>query len=68
MHSGPQDTGALRLGRLRYQASADDILHVLNPQARQLTTQFELIGARNERLATRIAPHLSLGGGFTPTP
>ena len=63
-----QDTDALRLGRLRYDVGADDLLHVLNLQARQLNTQFELIGVRNDRLATRIALHLALGGGFTPNP
>jgi hypothetical protein len=61
-----QDTEALRLGRLRYDIGADDLLHVLNLQGRQLNTQFELIGVRNDRLATRIALHLALGGGFTP--
>ena len=38
MHSGPQDSEALRPGRLRCQAGADDLLHVLNLQARQLNT------------------------------
>ena len=39
---------------------------MLNLQARQSNTQFELIGIRNDRLATRIALHLALGGGFAP--
>jgi NodT family efflux transporter outer membrane factor (OMF) lipoprotein len=63
-----QDTEALRLGRLRYDAGAVDLLHVLQLQARQLNTQFELIDIRNERLANRIALHLALGGGFVPPP
>ena len=61
-----QDTEALRLGRLRYDAGATDLLHVLQMQARQLNTQFELINVRNDRLANRIALHLALGGGFVP--
>jgi NodT family efflux transporter outer membrane factor (OMF) lipoprotein len=61
-----QDTEALRLGRLRYQAGATDLLHVLQMQARQLDTQFALVGVRNDRLANRIGLHLALGGGFAP--
>jgi NodT family efflux transporter outer membrane factor (OMF) lipoprotein len=63
-----QDTEALRLGRLRYEAGATDFLHVLQMQARQLSTQFDLIAIRNERLANRVALHLALGGGFQPPP
>jgi NodT family efflux transporter outer membrane factor (OMF) lipoprotein len=63
-----QDTEALRLGRIRYDAGATDFLHVLQMQARQLSTQFDLIGIRNERLANRVALHLALGGGFAATP
>lgn len=63
-----QDTEALRLGRLRYQAGATDLLHVLQLQAKQLDTQFDLIGIHNERLANRVALHLALGGGFAPAP
>lgn len=61
-----QDTEALRLGRVRYEAGAEDLLHVLQLQARQLNTQFELIDIRNDRLANRVALHLALGGGFAP--
>jgi NodT family efflux transporter outer membrane factor (OMF) lipoprotein len=63
-----QDVEATRLGRLRYTAGATDLLHVLQLQTRQLHTRFELIGVRNDRLANRVALHLALGGGFTPTP
>ena len=59
-----QDAEALRLGRLRYNAGATDLLHVLQLQARQLDTQFSLVTIRNDRLANRIALHLALGGGF----
>jgi outer membrane protein TolC len=61
-----QDTEALRLGRLRYDAGATDLLHVLQLQARQLATSVDLIDIRNARLANRVALHLALGGGFTP--
>jgi multidrug efflux system outer membrane protein len=63
-----QDVEALRLGRLRYDAGATDLLHVLQMQARQLNTQFDLIAIRNDRLANRVALHLALGGGFPPAP
>jgi outer membrane protein, multidrug efflux system len=63
-----QDSEALRLGRLRFTAGASDLLSVLQLQARQLDTRFELIGIRNDRLSNRVALHLALGGGFTPTP
>jgi NodT family efflux transporter outer membrane factor (OMF) lipoprotein len=63
-----QDTEAVRLGRLRYQGGATDLLHVLNLQARQLDTQYNLLGIQNERLANRVALHLALGGGFAPAP
>jgi hypothetical protein len=35
-------------------------------QARQFSTQLDLIAVRNDRLANRIALHLALGGGFPP--
>lgn len=63
-----QDTEALRLGRIRYDVGATDLLSVLDLQTRQLDTQFDLIAIRNERLANRIALHLALGGGFEPPP
>jgi NodT family efflux transporter outer membrane factor (OMF) lipoprotein len=63
-----QDTEALRLDRLRFDAGATDLLHVLQLQARQLNTQFELIDVRNDRLANRVGLHLALGGGFAPAP
>ena len=62
-----QDTEALRLGRLRFDMGATDLLDVLQLQAKQLDTQFGLISIRNDRLANRVALHLALGGGFTPT-
>jgi NodT family efflux transporter outer membrane factor (OMF) lipoprotein len=63
-----QDSDALRLGRMRYDVGATDLLHVLQLQGRQLNTRFELIGLRNDRLANRVALHLALGGGFNPPP
>jgi len=63
-----QDSEALRLGRLRYQGGATDLLHVLEIQTRVLNTQFALVDIRNERLANRIALHLALGGGFVAAP
>jgi outer membrane protein TolC len=64
-----QDTEALRLGRLRYEGGATDLLHVLQMQTRVLHSQFALVNIRNDRLANRIALHLALGGGFAaPTP
>ncbi|HET9194634.1 MAG TPA: TolC family protein [Vicinamibacterales bacterium] len=64
-----QDTEALRLGRLRYEAGATDLLHVLQMQRRVLDSQFSLVAIRNDRLANRIALHLALGGGFAaPAP
>jgi NodT family efflux transporter outer membrane factor (OMF) lipoprotein len=63
-----QDTDALRLGRLRYDIGATDLLHVLQLQGRQLNSRFELIGLRNSRLANRVALHLALGGGFAQAP
>jgi outer membrane protein TolC len=59
-----QDAEALRLGRLRYDTGATDLLDILQLQARQLDTQFSLVTIRNDRLANRIALHLALGGGF----
>ena len=64
-----QDSEALRLGRLRYEGGATDLLHVLEIQERVLDSQFALVTIRNDRLANRIALHLALGGGFAaPTP
>jgi multidrug efflux system outer membrane protein len=59
-----QDTEALRLGRIRFKVGASNLLDVLQLQTRQLTSQFDLIGIRNDRLANRVALHLALGGGF----
>jgi outer membrane protein TolC len=39
---------------------------VLQVQARQLSTQYDVIAIRNDRLANRVALHLALGGGFAP--
>jgi multidrug efflux system outer membrane protein len=61
-----QDSDALRLGRIRYNVGATDLLDVLQLQTRQLDTSFELIGVRADRLANRVALHLALGGGFAP--
>jgi outer membrane protein TolC len=61
-----QDSEALRLGRIRYTSGATDLLQVLQLQARQLDTRFDLIGIRTDRLANRVALHLALGGGFAP--
>jgi outer membrane protein, multidrug efflux system len=61
-----QDTEGVRLGRVRYTSGASNFLDVLQLQARQLNTRFELIRIRNDRLANRVALHLALGGGFTP--
>ena len=61
-----QDTEALRLGRLRYEGGATDLLHVLQMQRRVLDSQFAQVAIRNDRLANRIALHLALGGGFVP--
>lgn len=61
-----QDSDALRLGRVRYNVGATDLLDVLQLQTRQLDTSFELIGVRADRLANRVALHLALGGGFAP--
>ena len=63
-----QDTAAVRLSRLRYTAGATDLLHVLQLQAKQLNTRFDLIGLYNQRLANRVGLHLALGGGFEPPP
>jgi multidrug efflux system outer membrane protein len=64
-----QDSEAARLGRLRYEGGATDLLHVLDIQSRVLDTQFALVTIRNDRLANRIALHLALGGGFAaPSP
>ena len=63
-----QDTEALRLGRIRYQAGATDLLHVLQMQARVLDSQLGLETLHNDRLANRIALHLALGGGFAAAP
>ena len=53
-----QDTEALRLGRLRYQTGATDLLHVLDMQAKVLDSQFELVGdtQRSTRQPRRAAP------------
>jgi outer membrane protein TolC len=61
-----QDSDALRLGRIRYNVGATDLLDVLQLQTRQLDSNFELIGVRADRLTNRVALHLALGGGFPP--
>jgi len=62
-----QDTEAVRLSR-PYTTGATDLLHVLQLQAKQINTRFDLIGIRNQRLANRVGLHLALGGGFEPPP
>jgi NodT family efflux transporter outer membrane factor (OMF) lipoprotein len=59
-----QDEEAVRLGRIQYDVGQIDLLSVLQLQARQYDTEFDLITLRNDRLSNRIALHLALGGGF----
>ena len=63
-----EDSDAVRLSRVRYDIGSSDLLDVLQLQARQLDTRFQLIGVRADRLANRVALHLALGGGFDPPP
>jgi NodT family efflux transporter outer membrane factor (OMF) lipoprotein len=63
-----QDSDAVRLSRVRYDIGSTDLLDVLQLQARQLDTRFQLIGIRADRLANRVALHLALGGGFDLPP
>jgi outer membrane protein, multidrug efflux system len=62
-----QDTEALRLGRIRYNVGATDLLSVLDLQTKQLNTQTDLISLRSDRLSNRVGLYLALGGGFTQT-
>lgn len=59
---------AVRIATLKYKAGATDLLSVLQLQADQITTQAELIKARNAQLANRINLHLALGGSFNSSP
>jgi outer membrane protein TolC len=53
---------------VRYDVGSSDLLDVLQLQARELDTRFQLIGIRADRLANRVALHLALGGGFDLPP
>jgi NodT family efflux transporter outer membrane factor (OMF) lipoprotein len=63
-----RDQEAVRLGRVRFDVGQIDLLSVLQLQARQYDTEYDLITLRNDRLSNRIALHLALGGGFRPYP
>lgn len=63
-----QDSDAVGLSRVRYDVGSSDLLDVLQLQARELDTRFQLIGIRADRLANRVALHLALGGGFDLPP
>ena len=61
-------TEAVRLGRLKYDAGAIDLLSLLQLQAAQILSQVQVVKMQNARLANRIDLHLALGGSFDPTP
>ena len=61
-------TEAVRLGRLKYDAGAIDLLSLLQLQAAQILSQVQVVKMQNARLANRIDLHLALGGSFDRTP
>jgi outer membrane protein TolC len=59
---------AVRIATVKYKAGASDLLSVLQLQTDEISTQVELIKARNAQLANRINLHLALGGSFNNSP
>ena len=59
---------AVRIGRLKYDAGAIDLLSLLQLQTAQILSQVQVVKMRNARLANRIDLHLALGGSFDRTP
>ncbi len=61
-------TEAVRLGRMKYDAGAIDLLSLLQLQTAQIVSQVQVVKMRNARLANRIDLHLALGGSFDRAP
>ena len=59
---------AVRIGRLKYDAGAIDLLSLLQLQTAQILSQVQVVKMRNARLTNRIDLHLALGGSFDRTP
>ncbi len=59
------NSSALELANVQYDAGALDFLSVLQLQTRTLNSQITLIRIQNTRLAQRVDLHLALGGSFS---
>lgn len=59
---------AYDLGQAQYEVGKIDLLSLLQMQTRWIGARVGLIRIRNERLATRVNLHMSLGGSFEETP
>jgi multidrug efflux system outer membrane protein len=58
------NSSALNIANLQYEAGALDFLSVLQLQTRTLNSQITLVRIQNTRLAQRVDLHLALGGSF----
>ncbi|MGA7409620.1 MAG: efflux transporter outer membrane subunit, partial [Bryobacteraceae bacterium] len=59
---------AVRIGKIKYQAGAIDMLAVLQLQTAQIEGEMQIVQTVDSQLANRVNLHLALGGSFDATP
>jgi NodT family efflux transporter outer membrane factor (OMF) lipoprotein len=59
---------AVRIGKIKYEAGAIDMLPLLQLQTAKIETEMEIVQTLNSQLANRINLHLDLGGSFDASP
>jgi outer membrane protein TolC len=62
------NTEAVRIARIQYEAGSIDLLSVLQLQEALIASQAEAIELRTDLLLNRIELHLALGGSFEVAP
>ena len=59
---------AVRIGKIKYQAGAIDMLAVLQLQTAQIEGEMQIVQTLDSQLTNRVNLHLALGGGFDASP
>ena len=59
---------AVRIGKIKYEAGAIDMLSLLQLQIAQIETEMAIVQTANSQLSNRINLHLALGGSFDSSP
>ncbi len=61
-------TEAVRIGKIKYEAGAIDMLAVIQLQTNQIEGEMRIVQTMDSQLANRVNLRLALGGSFDATP